>query len=399
MKKDIQRLLCLATITLLPALAAAGDLSDAVKKGGDFLKKEFQKTDLAKAEFNPYNREVNEENRPKAGEFWIGIIGDSSVTGAAANPQFQPNWLNLLGHAGKALLNLHSSNLTAGPGYQSPIRVMYTRGEYDEAKAKNQSLEQKIEADLSQKIDTEEFSFGYIVAQKLNLSPDKLVIAGQDGVRVNQMSRQLERLAMTGGGTLAPLVLASFVANDLCHPDNFSKPIEHFSTAYEADLRGQFEVIANFPPAPGGTKIVFLAPLDIANVLTNANLLQQRVRFENGNVTCQQVRDGQLPGGDLSRQMGQTLIGACRGVLSGGDREARLSQLKNLQNAQATILQKVLTDFNAKNLAIKTEYAASTKSIDFQPGDLANDCFHPSQAGAGRIADQLLTNELASVRR
>jgi hypothetical protein len=38
------------------------------------------------------------------------------------------------------------------------------------------------------------------------------------------------------------------------------------------------------------------------------------------------------------------------------------------------------------------------KRIDFEAGDLANDCFHPGPSGAAKIAKQLFENELKGIR-
>lgn len=393
---------CTLTFT---TFAHADDFKNAVKKAGKDisnagkeLSKELQKVPIASTKYNPFNREMSPAISPKAGEFWIAVVGDSSATGAAASPNFQPSWLNILGHIGQALINLHDSDLGPGPGYASPYRVMYSRPEFDVAKSKNKADDLTAESDLSQKIDTEEFSFGYALSQKLSMSPNKLVLTGQDGVRISSMAHQFDRIMTVGAGALAPLILVSYVANDLCHPNNFSNTVEHFRADYEAELRRQFERVATYPADPNKTRIVFLAPLDISNVLTNEQLLQQRVRFEGGDVTCRQIRDGAVGGGDLGKMMNNSLIGACRGILAGGDPQVRIAHLKLLQDAQADVIQRVIADFNAKKLAITAEYAPSIKKIDFQVGDLAQDCFHPSKAGGERIAVQLLTNELANVR-
>jgi lysophospholipase L1-like esterase len=276
---------------------------------------------------------------------------------------------------------------------------MYSQEEFDQAASKGKALELNVRSDLSQKIDTEEYSFGYIVGRKLNLPADRIVLAGQDGTRVTAFAEQMRRLLSAGPGTLPPLVLVSYVANDLCGDENFTSPVEAFRQTYKAELDRQFAAIAAFPADPKGTNIMILAPLDVANVLSNEKLLSQKIRFENrGEVTCGDLRRGTGAGGDLGRSMESTLVGACRAILgSSPDPAQRLAQLRALQDAQNQMLEQAVNEFNGRGLALRAQYAPSTGRIDFQPGDLANDCFHPGRAGAARIADQLLQNELRGV--
>src|SRR5438445_587361 len=87
-----------------------------------------------------------------------------------------------------------------------------------------------------------------------------------------------------------------------------SKHLRHFIASsdvirqnYRTEVRRQLQSIATRPADPRGTWVVVAAPLDIANVLTNERLLTQKIRFEgNSTMTCRQLRDGQVGGGDLS---------------------------------------------------------------------------------------------------
>lgn len=386
------RITTLIFLGLMLAGAHADSVENELRNRANDLFGQLQKS---VSPMRPFNHELTAQNRPKAGQYWIGIVGDSSTTGAAASPHFRATWLNLLDHLAEAIKNIKGADLEPDENLPAPLRVMYTPQEFAQESSQGRAIILNLQSDLSQKIDTEEYSFGYQVGRKLNLSVDSIVLAGQDGTRVSSMAEQFRRLLTAGPGTLPPVILVSYVANDLCGPENFSNPVETFRRSYKAELDRQFAAIATMPAAPGGTQILVVAPLDITNILTNQNLLSQKIHFEGrGEITCKDVRDGSVGNGDLAKRMQSTLIGECRGILAASDNpEQRLAQLQALQSAQDQALQDEIMDLNAKNLAIKAEYAESAKTIDFQPGDLANDCFHPSAQGAGRIADQLLGSE------
>lgn len=386
------RVTTLLFLALMLTSAHANPLENELRDRANDLFGQLQKS---VSPMRPFNHELTAENRPKAGQYWIGIVGDSSTTGAAASPHFRATWLNLLDHMVEAIKNIKGTDLEPDEALPAPLRVMYTPQEFAKESSQGRAIILNLQSDLSQKIDTEEYSFGYQLGHKLNLPADSIVLAGQDGTRVSSMAEQFRRLLTAGSGSLPPVVIVSYVANDLCGSENFSKPVEVFRRNYKEELDRQFAAIAAMPAAPGGTQILVVAPLDITNILTNQNLLSQKIHFEGrGEISCKDIRDGNVGGGDLAKQMQSTLIGECRGILAASNNpEQRLAQLKALQVAQDQALQDEIMDLNAKNLAIKAEYAESAKAIDFQPGDLANDCFHPSPKGATRIADQLLSNE------
>jgi hypothetical protein len=276
---------------------------------------------------------------------------------------------------------------------------MYTQQEYAQAESQGKVVELNVQSDLSQKVDTEEYSFGYILGRKIGLPADRIVLTGQDGTRVATLAEQMRRLLSAGPGTLPPLVLVSYVANDLCGDENFTNPVEVFRRTFKAQLDRQFAMIAALPADSRGTNIMILAPLDVANVLSNETLLSQKIRFEGrGDMTCKDLREGRAGAGDLGKQMQSTLVGECRAILgSSANPELRLQQLRALQAAQNQMLAQEVVEFNSRGLPLRAQFAQSIRAIQFQPGDLANDCFHPARSGANRVADQLLWNELRGI--
>lgn len=367
------------------------DLNAEGQKALEGLSKSLQKSKVIKVGPRLFNREVTPQMWPKPDELWVGIVGDSSVTGAASHPDFRAT---IQGVADSA-----SNSLNPKEPLLSPIRVMYTTEEFNSADKAGQSFELNLQSDFSQKFDTEEYSFGYQLGQLLKLPPDKIVIAGQDGAKFSALALQMKRLLAVGSPTLPPLVFVSFVANDLCHPDNFSTGVEHFRVNFARDVNEQFEAIAALPASARGSRIIFLQPLDLVNVLANPSLLSQSIPVEgHKNATCEQLRSGTF-GNDFARFMQTSLRGECRGLLDLTNNPGlHLAQTKALQQVQDEVLRSAIDGFNRRNLPLRAEYASSVRRIEFSAGDLANDCFHPGRAGAAKIARQVLENELKDLK-
>lgn len=367
------------------------DLNAEGQKALQGLSKSLQKSKVIKVGPRLFNREVTPKMWPKPDEYWMGIVGDSSVTGAAASPDFQATLQGISDAATKSL-NPKEKML-------SPVRVMYTTEEFNAADKAGKSFELNLQSNFSQKFDTEEYSIGYQLGQLLKLSADKIVIAGQDGAKISDWSKQMKRLLAVGSPFLPPLVIVSFVANDLCPPENFNTGVENFRVNYSKDVEEQLNAIAGLPANAMGTRLVILQPLDVVNVLANPNLLAQNIPMDGQkNATCEQFRAGKF-GNDFARFMQTSLRGECRGLLDLTNNPGRhLAQARALQQVQDEVLRSAIDEFNARKLRIQAEYAPSVKRIEFSAGDLANDCFHPSRAGAAKIAGQLLENELKNLK-
>jgi hypothetical protein len=128
------------------------DLNEEAQKAVEGLSKQLQKSKILKVGPRLFNREVTPQMWPKPGEKWIGIVGDSSATGAASHQSFRATLIGVLSAATK--------HLNPKEQLLSPIRVMYTTEEFKEAERRGQAFELNVQSDLSQKIDTEEYPSG-----------------------------------------------------------------------------------------------------------------------------------------------------------------------------------------------------------------------------------------------
>ncbi len=363
--------------------------------------------------FGSNDRTTENKQTAKSDEFWMAIVGDSSTTGAAADPSFIASWTRFKQKSFVFILRgKTTSNTPDYSVYPSPLefnitnpvqplnRVMLSKEELEYERSEGSVFMKDLESKGSKLIDTPEYAFGYMVGRALNVNPNHIVTTGQDGKQFDTLEQQLKRIFEVGTKTLPPLVLVSYVANDFCHPDFFDRPVDYFRNMFEQRVRDQMQKAAKFPPHPQGTKIVIVAPVDVANVLTNHELLQQKIFFEGaGQITCEALRKGETPKMWWSESMRKALIGECRGVLSPSDHpEQHIQRVRDLQYVQDEILKNAVDEFNkTAPQGLSAIYASSTKDIQFKAGDLANDCFHPSVSGHTRIARQLLSHELKHI--
>ena len=389
----------------------AGRLHAKTKRELDNARKDVEQA-LADVKFAPLSRDIPAEFAISDGVTWMAVVGDSSVTGALASPHVAVTAERAGQMVGDVLIGKKDHKLAARiEDFKNPARfnviapiepltrTLYSRAEFDHAKKDRESLRLEVGGQFSLAFDTEEYAFPYLVGRALNIPAPRIVLAAQDGKKITAMGDQLHRVLEVPGATaLPPIVIASFVANDLCHPDNFDQPVEHFTKNYSRDVREQFEALAQMPAARDGTRFVVVAPVNIADGLTNPKLLDQRVKFENTNdATCRSVHDGSGVHGDVAKKLQTLLVGACRGILSPeGDPAVRVQRVRDLQAEQSRVLTEEIAAFNARGLKISAEFATSVRDTEFETGDAANDCFHLSPQGHERRAARLLESEFAT---
>lgn len=416
-------LVILAASPLVHAWDPGKDLrhaKDQVKKGLDHLKGEIEKEPkkALSRQFKPkaLSHDLPAEMVPGPDTFWMAVVGDSSTTGAVASPSFRATWERvgqLLGNFADGLKPDPKMEARYGDfvdparfNIENPprplTRVMFAPAEYQAAEKKNELHLLEFGSRGSQAVDTEEYAFPYLMGRSFDIPAPQIVLTAQDGKKISELGNQFDRILVTGAKTLPPVVLISFVANDLCHPDNFTKPPEHFANTYRAALARQLDHVLTLPANPHGTKLIFVSPLKVSEILTNPQLLDQPVKFENGEgVTCRQIHDGSGVHGDAAKKLQSMLIGACRGVLKQGeDPERQRRRLVDLQDSQFEILQFAVDGFNqsGRDKNFSAVLATSTRNLEMRAGDVANDCFHPSVQGHARIAEALL-RELGDLRR
>lgn len=390
--------------------------------------------------------------------FWMGIVGDSSVTGILTHPSVRMEIPPLFGQLVGSVINTYGHQRYASrPAryweYRDPEkfgifdhpepmqRIMFS----DDGMTSSEIIERNQIRSLESSFDIPEFSFGYLVGRSLGIEPRHMVLAGTNEAKIGEFAKHVGRFYEMGTERLPNLILASYVGNDLCsndyfHLDDDGKGIENFRTRYAETLQREFNKIKAYQPASSGTEIVFLSPLSLDVLLTNPELLSQKVPYVGfKSISCGDFRDG-LPreeshstprdesGGfeklalrslkylkaknpismmtnkiaaSRDRLIVEAIANMCSGLLTPSDqKELHLERVQRLQEAQRAELIHAIHRFNNDGLSnIHIKFAPSVADIAFQKGDLANDCFHPGIGAHAKIAESLLENELKPLER
>ncbi len=342
-------------------------------------------------------------------DHWLAIVGDSGVTGAASSSALEAKAETLLSlflhtvngtpHAAQLpLLQDFPTPQRFGIEQIEPLtRVPYSRKEYDLANGRLGILLLNLGARLSQKLDVHENSFGYMIGRALSIQSRDIVLVGQDGVGIQSIPAQFARIYEMQTQTLPPLILVSFTANDFCDASVFKNSLQKTTLEFKTSLARAWQETEPYLKAhPLGTRIVVLAPLDVVQVVTNPQVLAQRVEVEGqGQITCGQLRNGNNKLTIASWLVLRTLNLMCPSVTQAlNQNQEHLRFLRQIQMEFSAIWKKQVEFLNAQHSppALQWEYLEDIRSLVYSDGDVSNDCFHPSARGHAKLADFILKN-------
>jgi len=341
---------------------------------------------------------------------WIGIIGDSGASGAASDPNILPVIGNLLGHIGTFLSTPRRTSAPAAlSNFPNPQRfgieevlpmrrIHYSQREFDEATKAGGIAVQKLNlaAKASLALDVMEHSFGYMVGRGLGIAAQDIVFVGEDGRNVSHIPIQMERFFELSTETLPPVILLSFTANDFCSRRALEETPAQRTATFIRNLDEAWKKSAPWLARPhaNGTQVIVLAQYNVAHVLTNPEILNQKVFFQGyGETTCRQLRSGEPGPSWASDKLKKTLDRMCPSVL-----ETRLSDTARIQHLRA--IQDLMNEAWIRKIAelnqtyagkgVKWTYLEDIRRLPFGEGDVTNDCFHPSVRGYSKIADLIL---------
>lgn len=353
--------------------------------------------------FNPKSapKEISDPNN------WMAIMGDSGATGAASSENLHGTILNLLATAlelvtetkmtsdAPPLADFPSPKRFHLSGIEPMSRVFYSRSEFDKAKMKDEVMELNMDARRSLTLDIQEHGFGYMVGRTLGMSPQDIVLVGEDGKRVSSIATQFERIFEMKTETLPPIIFIFYTANDFCDSKIFEETVEARSARFRRSLDETWKSAEPFLIAhPNGTRIVVLSALEVTNVLTNSEILEQKVQFQgHDEVTCGQIRRHELSDEYMSAVLDRALIGMCPSVLDTKPTDIdRLYKIRAIQDEFSEQWKSKVEELNRthEDRNLKWIYLEGLRNLHFTTGDVAHDCFHPSVRGHAKIADYIL---------
>jgi hypothetical protein len=257
-------------------------------------------------------------------------------------------------------------------------------------------------------LNTEEYSWGYLVGRGLGHSPHEILIAGQDGARTSAIPRQVDRILDNMGGGYPEKVMMLFTGNDLCGPSmNFVTTADE----YEELLKDGLEyLVRNGETAPRGTDVYLVGFLGVLQLLHADAILDHEIEAFGAKTTCRELRKSNYrPKEEIAYDpkfppeafyfglmMPPNPAGYCPtlfGAGIGGTKE-NIGDLANRIRKFRQVQDKVVGEFNKRELAgFRFHYLKAPTKIVFEGDDVAGDCFHLSVKGQGRVAENIL-NEI-----
>lgn len=332
------------------------------------------------------SRELRSFEQPRS--LALAILGDSGTTGVLNGGQVQATAESLESLAGAVLREDFQPRRN---------RVFYSTYDYDQSFWWRRYYLKWV-ARAGAQMDAPDSAFGFRLGHFLGLSPDDMLLVGQDGQKIEALPEQFRRLGEVSKH-LPPLVLISFTANDFCHPDFLKLSETQTHEHFETQLSRAWEASRDFlKPHPQGTRILVLAPFEILNLLNNPDVLSTQIKLEGRErATCENLL--QAPGKFSVKSwfVHRTLNAVCptvtrvrqnRGLAAADEGLKKLEKIQEVLNkaweAQIQTLQRSVV---APDL--RFEYIKSTREIAFTKGDVASDCFHPSATGHEKIARAL----------
>jgi lysophospholipase L1-like esterase len=248
-------------------------------------------------------------------------------------------------------------------------------------------------------LDTEEYSWGYLLGRKRKVSPHEILIAARDGERSEHATRQVDRLLDATESRAPRHVFMFFTGNDLCAPQlDFAVEAAEYAKNQESALR---YLIRNAKPDHSPTHIWLLDPLGILQIVSSPEILSRPVKAYGQDLTCRDLQSGRFknPTTELMKEgmnekflfglmFGQGPRGYCPSLFSvhedkGTETQLRLSGMLTAYRQELGKVAKKLADVHP---SFKIHHLRETSELIFAPEDIGNDCFHMSMKGHLKLA-------------
>lgn len=344
----------------------------------------------------------------------IAILGDSTSTGAATHPALVFDsvalWSILRGET-SVEADVHGESLRRYNILERPAMPTVLRRSSREFYDSAEWVFLNFLSILSQRyLNTEQYSWGYLVGSSLGLAPQDIWIGAENGARVEQLLDQTDRLLTAHQGVLPNKIFIFFSGNDLCaqRPDLTTSP-----EMYGGQLQTALDYLRrNGKPAAAGTKVYILGFMGILQLLTQPTILDKEVKAFGKAQSCRQLREGGYEPDLESLQRGgatpeavlfarllppnparmcPTLFAPAQAV------KGHLEEFGNKIRSYRKRSVDVVTNQNklAANSGFSFHYISATEALNFSPEQIAGDCFHLSLSGQSAVADAVL-KELAT---
>lgn len=346
----------------------------------------------------------------------LAVLGDSSSTGAAANPALKFDSGILWG-----VFN-HEQQLSftpammpsefrapAGDG-QLPVRLPPSSRENDGASG---WIWHQVSQNASARtLEDHRLSYSNLVGRTIGLAPEQIIIAGENGTTTRHSWIHAARLLAFKNKELPSRVIFFYSGNDLC-----GQSVEDMTSAEDYGdglLRGMKYLVLNGHADARGTTIYVPGFMPVTTLLHEPSILQHKIFLHGEEVTCRDARarvfapdprkiqphkDDSDPLFQLfSAFMPPSPVLFCPTLFSKMSEDStHQSLLANRIRAFRVAQHKAVEEFNEWRgrrfpaRSFDAVYVDATESIKFEGEDVGGDCFHLSAAGQGKLAKALMS--------
>jgi lysophospholipase L1-like esterase len=301
----------------------------------------------------------------------LGVVGDSTVTGAATAPAFEARTMQLF------------RALQAPAVTPAVVRIFPEDG-----------WTSGLENWVWQKVDSPDDSYPALIAQTLRIAAKDVVVVAKNGAQIEAIPVQLKALAKHSP-ELPTHVLVSFTANDLCAEEIYATSLEVTRQRYRSALQEAWKELGeNFKAAPKGTVFFVTAPLDVVSMLRQESIRSKMIPFADREmISCGALRENRFSFSIESWFMARMLNRMCPALLTvpvaAFDQWQRLAAEQTMQMDEwRGRIEQLNAHYGA--LGFRWRFVDSLRQLKFGPEDIGTDCFHPSKLGHRKLADHVL---------
>lgn len=346
---------------------------------------------------------------------YIAFLGDSITTGAVSHEALSFSksklWNVFRGRTSvkPSLVRYKTEVGDDIPSFDTPIRLNPTTSEFF---GPTSWVGLHLLNTWSQVyIDTEEYSWAYILSRRLGYPADKMLFAAQDGAKMAAGVRQAQRVLNYTGDVVPDKIFIFFTGNDLCGPGiDFMTPIEDFSQQLDNTVRlflANGTIIGD-----QGVDIYVVGGLGVIQLIQSDAVLGKYVSAREKVMTCKE-----LLADSTSKEMNSkekeyitknpdsslfftmfpsspapwcpTLFSKNIGATD--DQPQRLAnRIRSYRKAASDTvanLSKTIKDSHQSN--VRLHFLNSGRLLTFAADDIAEDCFHLSLQGQAKVANSL----------
>jgi hypothetical protein len=346
----------------------------------------------------------------------LAVLGDSSSTGAAANPalKFDSEILwevfnSVDGLPFATTLVPEDFRKTAGDG-RPPVRLPPSSRENDGGSG--WIWHHVSQAVGARSIEDHRLSYSNFLGRSLGLAPEQIIIAGENGTTSRHAWIHAARLVAFKDKDLPSRIIFFYSGNDLCGQS--VDDITLAETYGEGLLRGMKYLVLNGHADARGTTIYIPAFMPVTSLLHEPSILEHKVYLHGEEVTCREARarlfapNPKTLGANkhsedplfqlFSAFMPPSPVLFCPTLFSKMAQDSvRQSQLANRIRSFRAAQQKAVEDFNIWRgrrypaRAFDAAYIDATETLKFEGEDVAGDCFHLSASGQGKLTKAMMT--------